>query len=242
MNFNIVIQAVPARKPLVDELIQKLPDAIVGWDADRQGAWPTFRAAWQKTSRDMLYIQDDCVPCVNFLELVEKSIAAKPGEHIQYFNAGSGEEVYYQKAKAMGASWIRSAFIFTGQCIFLPRQDGEQFFAWAENTFEETRHNLDLRLAIWRVLQGKSSLRTVPELVEQLAVKSAIGGRIKGTCLRSMFNEDPNLVFNQNEMVDNRGIYYEVAKKFILKHAKQEIFDEFCTNYATLRQTLRMAK
>lgn len=100
--LSVAIQHHPARAPLAHRLFNMLgdcPDLAEGaragvrviTDPQPNGAtnpWRTARLAWSDTpdwATHQLVIQDDALPCVNFIEAARRAITARPDVAVAFF-------------------------------------------------------------------------------------------------------------------------------------------------------------
>jgi hypothetical protein len=183
MRLSASIMAHPARSGEVAELAAALDRPVpVHWDEDAgppsgkaDRVWANARAAWLMADPEADWhavIQDDAVPCRDFLAGLERALAHVPPDAVVSPYLGTGRtvpirwEALARAADAAGASWVRTQKLMWGVCIVLPVgmisemiQRDMRVAGWAEKTGRE----------VWYPWPSLVDHRKVPSLTKHRA-------------------------------------------------------------------------
>lgn len=175
----------PDRAGLVSELQDWLDrDTMVVWDIEGPPSgngdriWRTARAAWQVADPDAdwhVLIQDDAVPCPNFLAGLERALEHVPPDATvcPYLGQGGAASkrwgVLGAQADQRGASFVVSQSLMWGVAICLPVAMIPDMIARAD-----TMHRVpdDMRVAGWTKRRAGEVWYTWPSLVDHRPVPS----------------------------------------------------------------------
>lgn len=172
-RLQVVVQHDDRRAELLPRLLRHLPGARVV-TAERGSCWRTYLAclrALEKGASHLLIVQDDAVPCPDFLPTVEKVIAARPEAIIALFVSGSklGGAQEVLDACSRGSNWAllaKNNFVPV-VCTAYPRADVEALTAYADaNPFSERRTSDDANVYQWMQAAKREAWATVPSLCD----------------------------------------------------------------------------
>jgi hypothetical protein len=185
VKLSASIMAHPDRSAEVDRLRAVLDRPVpVHWDdegppsgnADR--VWRTARGGWSLADPDAHWhalIQDDAVPCADFLAGLERALVNVPGDCVVSPYLGTGRnvpirwEAMARAAEHSGAPWVRSRKLMWGVCIVLPVRRIPEMIEYADR-----RPGVpdDMRVAGWAENTGREVWYTWPSLVDHGPVPS----------------------------------------------------------------------
>ncbi len=189
MKLSVGVMAHPDRSGLVTELTTALDPAgkrlvPVYWDdegpANGNGdrVWRTARGAWQlfDPAADFhVLIQDDALPCPDFLEGLERALERVPDHTIVVPYLGRGGAAPHrwtwmgEEADRRGASWVLSTKLMWGVSICLPTYLIPDMIEVADRMH---RVPDDMRVASWAERRKVDVLYTWPSLVDHRPVPS----------------------------------------------------------------------
>lgn len=186
MKLSAAIMAHPARSGEVDELLASLDRPVpVHWDEDdgppsgkADRVWANARAAWLMADPDADWhavIQDDAVPCPDFLAGLERALAYVPPDAVVSPYLGTGRtvpirwEALARAADTAGASWVRTQKLMWGVCIVLPVGMITEMIQRADR-----RPGIpdDMRVAGWAEKTGREVWYTWPSMINHRLVPS----------------------------------------------------------------------
>lgn len=185
MRLSASIMAHPNRADSVRDLEKALDrPAAIHWD--REGApsgnadriWRQARAAWEMadpTADFHVLLQDDAVPCANFLAGLERALEhAPPGAVVSpYLGDGRNVPIRWRAladaAESRGAAWVRSDRLMWGVCIVLPVTLIPEMIAYADRRAGVPD---DMRVAGWAERRAGEVWYTWPSLVDHRRVPS----------------------------------------------------------------------
>ena len=177
-RLSIAIMAVPERRALVFELLEILNKRVpVLWDIGHKGAKWNAERAWSSISGNAthhLVLQDDAIPCRNFISLAENALDHSDDALVTFFNPR--KEIV--KAKERGDSWVRMTSFQWAQATALPVGRVSQFLRWSKNSLSKEYPHDDVALGIFAELADLPIYCTVPNLVDHRnpkEVKSDLG-------------------------------------------------------------------
>lgn len=185
MKLSASIMAHPDRAAEVHELLAALDRPVqVAWDdegppsgnADR--VWRTARRGWSLADPEAdwhVLIQDDAVPCRDFLAGLERALAFVPQDAVVSPYLGTGRnvpirwEALARAAETKGAPWVRSTKLMWGVCIALPVPLIPEMIEYADR---RARVPDDMRVAGWAEKTQREVWYTWPSLVDHLTISS----------------------------------------------------------------------
>lgn len=185
MKLSASIMAHPVREDEVGRLLAALdrpvpvhydPEGPPSGSGDR--VWRVARAAWELADPDAdwhVLIQDDAVPCEDFLAGLERALAFVPPDAVVSPYLGTGRNVPIRweamagAAATAGACWVRSQKLMWGVSIALPTKLIPAMISYAD-----TRAGVpdDMRVAGWAERHDHDVWYTWPSLIDHLPVPS----------------------------------------------------------------------
>lgn len=185
MRLSASIQAHPERAPLVAELQTILGSSVpVHWDDEGPASgnpdrgWRTARGAWQLADPGSdwhVLIQDDALPCADFLPGLERALEHVPDDAVvcPYLGRGGaiGERfaLLGQRADQRGASFVVSDSLMWGVAICLPTRLISEMISHVDRMYRITD---DMRVAGWAKRTGREVWYPWPSLVDHRPVPS----------------------------------------------------------------------
>lgn len=232
--MQIIVNAVPERRKMIQHLKTLLPNIEVIWDTDYRGSWWGLDQACRLATEDTLFLQDDALPCENFINLVDSAVSLRPGTQIQFWGLYSQWVLPCEKKNVTWIKWVHGG---SGVAQFIPFVHIKEFLYWANKNTEFTRKNSDLRLAIWRTLNQLPSWLTFPELVQHIGeVSSLRTGRHKP--IGEKFISDTNMIFNNLFHVSKWDIS-TYATNFLISNGKNgHVLPDFRASLSKLKDSM----
>lgn len=185
MKLSASVMAHPDRAEQVEILTGFLQREVpVYWDDEGKPSgngdrvWRTARAAWQLADPDAdwhVLIQDDAVPCRDFLAGLERALAFVPQDAVVSPYLGTGRNVPIRweamalAADRAGAPWVKSLKLMWGVCIALPTGLIPEMIDHADRRSGVPD---DMRVAGWAERRGSEVWYPWPSLVDHLPVPS----------------------------------------------------------------------
>jgi hypothetical protein len=175
----------PDRAAQVHELLAALDRPVpVHWDDEGPPSgngdriWRTARGAWMMHDPDADWhalIQDDAIPCPDFLAGMERALAFVPPDVVVSPYLGTGRnvpirwEAMARAADTAGAPWVRSPKLMWGVCIVLPVALIPEMI-----TYSNQRAGVpdDMRVAGWAERTKREVWYTWPSLVDHRKIPS----------------------------------------------------------------------
>lgn len=195
----MAIMAHPRRAPFVEELQAQLPEATVVWD-QHDDRWETGRRAllaYQPDAEAHAVIQDDAIPCADFIAGLERITDAAQGHPIGLY-IGSVRPHQNTVTPALrraiheGSPWLVAPGPYWGVGLVLPVADIDELVAWGDKKPEIK--NYDRRIARFYETQGRDCWYTVPSLVDHRPVHenpSLVTGRVADRRAHSFLKGSP---------------------------------------------------
>ncbi len=168
MRLAINIQATVERKNWIKVMQGILNDkrAVPVFDTKHdlwEGAKATLKN-YKKGTTHMLVLQDDVLPCQDFIKTAERIIEILPDDPITLFS--NRREIL--EAKAKGYNWFRLKKFLMAQAYIMPVPIIEDFLIWAEKHIKPEIYFDDNRWAMYLYYHDKLTWATAPSLVEHL--------------------------------------------------------------------------
>ena len=138
-------------------------------DHERAGPWPTARRGWiwgaAQATRWHLQLQDDALPCRNFVAGLLAALHALPHPEIV---APYSPRAVILKAKRSGSSWAWIPDGCAGVAICLPHEFIEPFLDWEQKALspDYDRNCDDSRVNLWAMETFHDVWATAPSLIE----------------------------------------------------------------------------
>jgi len=156
---------VPSRRIWVRKILEAVPAASVVKDI-HQNMWETTRRTWRTAMRPgtthVVAMQDDMLPCPNFLPLLHGAIEARPGAVICYFSMRQA----LLKAREQGISWLYGPDCTWGGTTVLPIDIAADFLAWERREIDPKFKSADRRLVLYCKAHEFPIYVTAPSLVQ----------------------------------------------------------------------------
>jgi hypothetical protein len=193
------ILGVPERKGHVERLITALGrDVPVFFDDDHVGTiyggiCATMRALEARELTHVLIMEDDCIPCKDFLAGAAKALSYWPKDPVSFWSAKNGP--VEQRAVKKGLRWITWPSWYCTVAFALPVNLACDFMEWATapwrhdyvigkaeakghtpDTFERTARAWDVYLAYFLEDRGLTMWHTMPNLVQHGEPKTTTAG------------------------------------------------------------------
>lgn len=184
----VFIRAVEARRPCVEYLLSRLPDAYVVWDdSPGHGAFGTFNEAL-RVAGDLpsLHLEDDITLTLDFMLKVEHALMGHRREVVQFFSMRKDD-------LTVGSRYQPGRSFMMTQCFYLPGGFGPAIVAHTERTGRPLTDPGGIDMAVGDFLQA-AKLRYwlhCPSLVQHDQVPSLLGPR--STKRQSASFTDPDL-------------------------------------------------
>lgn len=191
VHLSVSVMHHPKRASYLPSLLSRLDSRThVICDEKSEGVWPTARRAW--TSYDPaathhLVLQDDVVPCLDFLAGAERALSVHPEVPVSFYaNRAAVEE-----ARAVRVNWAVIPDGAWGQAMCLPVSMIPPWLAWVdENVMSSFKHD-DSRLTMWLLRTRCPVWCTAPSLVEHgLPGESLLGNSNRGRVARWYIGAD----------------------------------------------------
>jgi len=169
--ISFAIMAHPKRSEWVKLLSTQTGIKTIVWDTDNN-IWDTGKRsllAFDSGAEYHVVIQDDCIPCDNFVAVCNAAIPHAKGNPI-------GLYVGYPKpyrnaiqsimltAIANGYSWIEMQPCLWGQCMSIPTKDIAAIVEWGECHPIPNRY--DQRVSEYYLSKNQNAWFTIPSLVD----------------------------------------------------------------------------
>lgn len=206
--LSVAVMAVPERRAMVEELLASLgpwfPAVRVIYDEDLAGCWATAKRAWQaypQNATHHLVLQDDALPCRDFLAGAAKACSFRPHHPITYT---CWRETLMNKALAQGVSWIETPDGVYGQATSLPTWMIPRLMKWEEATMDPACHHDDARIARYCIDHTIPIYATVPALVQHGAPSDSLLGQDNARRIAQSFQAERSaLSINWLKGLDN---------------------------------------
>jgi len=169
MKIAYAVSAVRSRQRCVSWLIEEnIGEQLrVYWDDPPSGnAWNNYRNALNDAGsggEDVLVVMDDdCWPCIDFLDILPRALDNCPGEFASFYVGGTKSAT---AAQEIGASWISTTGIIHGICWAIPVQLAPEIVRVADELVPKDYPSGDQRLLSWLIATGRRNFISVPNLV-----------------------------------------------------------------------------
>jgi mRNA-degrading endonuclease YafQ of YafQ-DinJ toxin-antitoxin module len=158
---------------LNDKRVKVVTDA----DHSLYGSWKKTIQSHTKKDTHILILQDDILPCADFIQAVEHIIKLLPNEPITFFsNIDKVEE-----AVKSGISWVKLKTWFMAQAYVLPIALAEDMYSWIEENIKPDVYMDDNRMATYMFYNRRYVYATAPSLVEHMGWNSStLNGYVPG--------------------------------------------------------------
>jgi len=191
MKISYAIMTHPSRAEMAEELRARLerirPRGVsyLGTAVDElgEGPWASCRKAWELGRHGFceyhLVLQDDVIPCRDFLQAAKYLLSATPTP----MDAQPPAVTFFANRKlvpdamAAGASWVRITDFLQGPAIALPKRCVGDMLRWVEENEPSHKWGTVDDARIWDYLKAAKVpvLATVPSLVDHRKGPSLVG-------------------------------------------------------------------
>lgn len=165
--MRIIIRAVRERAEFIAYLQRELPSAEWCFD-ERRDAMDTFLRALNMAGDDpVVHMEEDVILCKGFLEKLEREIAARPENVVQFFSMRKAD-------LEIGSRWDNN--FLAALCFYLPAGYSRQILSFYDVWPRKAEHptGLDLTVCDWLKARKEKYWIHVPNLVDHRIAKSAI--------------------------------------------------------------------
>lgn len=171
MTLSVSIMAHPQRARFVEELQEQLPDATVVWD-QKNDRWDTGRRsllAFDPGATHHVVVQDDAIPCKDFLAGVERITQLVPNNPISLYTGRTrpfGQQVQKaaRTARAKRLKWIVLDGLFWGVGVVLPVPLLQEMVRFHDTANVQIK-NYDSKMSFYFIQKGITTYYTQPSLV-----------------------------------------------------------------------------
>jgi hypothetical protein len=157
-------------------------------DRGEHGPWWSWRLCWiagLATGADhVLVIQDDVLPCRDFLGGVQQAIQHRPEDILGFFTVRRIQA----EALEVHKSWIKSKTTWV-QALVIPSATLPDFLEWSAAHIDPDYYSCDRRLTCYQLKKATPAFVSAPSLVEHIgSARSLIGhGKLPKPRLASRF-------------------------------------------------------
>lgn len=181
MKFSVAVLTIPERKHLGITIKDLYAGGKLYCDYYHEGSWKNHKRALSECTSDyLLVLEDDILPCKDFLLTVDVIAGMFPDNPVSFFNMD-----YYKRTnntvKKRGETFF-STFGVTGQAILYPSKCITSFLRWCDVNVPENNilNTCDARRWAWAVSTNTPIVVTVPNLVEHtLPLETAIKNSVR---------------------------------------------------------------
>jgi hypothetical protein len=137
-------------------------------DTWRRGCWLTARETWiagAATGADhVLVIQDDAIPCADFVRTLGEVLSARPSDPVSCFTPWP----VMRRARALDRRWIELRHFAFTQALAMPRWMVLDAIAWIDANTDPRVCGVydDTRLGLYFLAHERSVFATAPSLVQ----------------------------------------------------------------------------
>lgn len=168
VRLSVAIFSHPTRQERLEQTLEMLGDDVevkVIIDHDTEGIWKTAMRAWRSHDEDAthhLVLQDDIIPCSNFLKSIPEIISGLS----PLFAVSFCDNIPSMKqAERTDRRWIASSKVRHAQALLQPVPQIEEFIQWSEWNVRPSYYHDDGRLEMYLYNHGKFIWHTFPSLV-----------------------------------------------------------------------------
>jgi hypothetical protein len=169
----------PARD--ISALLEKLNDraimVVTDEEPDIADCWPNTERAWilgwNANCDYHLMMENDILPCGDFLESAKRAITAKAGAPMVKFYSPQeimAEAISFNRARELGKKWVLLDYWCGHQAVALRTDLIADFINWQRGP-----NYPDARLLEWTRYKKIKVWQTIPSLVEHIGTTSLMG-------------------------------------------------------------------
>ena len=158
------------------EIQRAVPGAVLVRDTKRN-LWDTTKRTWHQALRKrnvthVVAMQDDMLPCPNFLSLLYGALEARPAAIVCYFSMRQA----LLTAQAQGISWLYGPDCTWGGTTVLPSDLAIEFLLWERKNIDPMFKSADRRLVLFCREHGLPVYVTAPSLVQHEGAEQSLIG------------------------------------------------------------------
>jgi len=146
-------------------------------DWERRGPWWTARRAWMAGLRGgathHLVLQDDVIPCRDFLEGAKAALAAVPDQPVSFY---ANREVVTRIRARNDSAWAVIPDACWGQGLCLPVDQIGHFLRWSDEHIEPDYPHDDDRFVLYFLSLGRFVWYTMPSLLDHAGAGRSLMG------------------------------------------------------------------
>ena len=168
IKLSVALFSHPVRSQKLQRTLQLLGDSVpieVILDKQSEGIWPTAMRAWRAYAPDAthhLVLQDDIIPCRDFLQSIPSIIRHLSKDASVSFCDNVPAMHYALKTNRL---WVYSQQVRHAQALLQPVTQIEPFILWSEWNVRPSYYHDDGRLEMYLHSIGKKMWHTAPSLV-----------------------------------------------------------------------------
>lgn len=137
-------------------------------DASKEGVLVTTKRAWMAArssgATHHLVMQDDALPCRDFLEGAVRAIEAQPNAPVSFFDMSKA----ITDARAKGLSWAVRKSLSTALALAMPTKMAIDSYAWMDSHLYRGLGGSDERMSCYFLHHDIPVWYTVPSLVQHM--------------------------------------------------------------------------
>ena len=147
----------PEIDPLADDV------KVLGGDTLWQSCINVL-SSYEKKHTHVLVLQDDVLPCVDFIPAVKRIIEAYPDRAITYFSTREAID----EAIVKNLNYVEQKYFFMAQCYSMPVAMIKDFLQFNYLSVKDSVKMDDERIGTYLFMRGLKAIATAPSLVEHL--------------------------------------------------------------------------
>ena len=148
---------------IIRDMLQLHNDHIIRGDS----LWGTCKEcllSTRTTDTHILVLQDDVLPCADFIRTVHQIIALLPNEAITLFTTSELQTMALQH----NIRWVQLTAWFMAQAYILPVSLAHDMVVWIDKNCKESMVHDDDRMATYMWYHNRKVWATAPSLVEHI--------------------------------------------------------------------------
>lgn len=203
ITLSVSVMAVPERRNMVREnLVPILPESTyISYDINHKGIWWNSRNCWSHYSSEAthhLVIQDDALPCNNFIEHVQEILSIN-NDNIICFYLGNAWTSKINTLLKNNRHWLVRDCGVASVALIIPTKWIPDMLVFGERYFSKSETmNEDNRIACWQYIRKHPTWYPIPELVDHIGNgKSVIGHGSKNNFAGTFLKNYPQTDWTQ---------------------------------------------
>jgi hypothetical protein len=184
VKLTVAIPHHPARDDMLPDLLARLGEpvkVVIDRHPKRRNPWLAMKEAWRVgiklNGTHHLMIENDALPCRDFLATVREVCEQHPDEITKFYTPDAFSKEW-REVEQVAAAGGRLARVWEWSCltaVVMPTYTLEPFLHWAESYPTEYGNEADIRLREWMNRRWPKPMQvTVPSLVEHLGDVSLV--------------------------------------------------------------------